>query len=126
MSDPSQTVPHVSVIVPARNEEANIGDCLRSLVAQGTVEGRAIEIIVADDGSEDRTAEIVREIAAANRCVKLISVPPLPEGWLGKTHALHAAVEHAQGEWLLFTDADTRHAPGKKRFAPRFNCFSHS
>ena len=107
----------MSVLIPARNEEANIGECVRSLRGQGPVEGREIEIIVADDGSEDGTAAIVRELAAAassmNSAVKLVCVPPLPEGWLGKTHALHAAAEQARGEWLLFTDADTRHQAGK-------------
>ena len=103
------TTPRVSVIVPARDEEANIGGCVRSLVAQG----ERIEIIVADDGSQDRTAEIARELAAEFPQVKLVSVPPLPEGWLGKTHALHVAAERSRGEWLLFTDADTRHEPGK-------------
>ena len=119
---PTKTGPYVSVVIPARNEEANIGECVGSLLGQGPVQGREIEIIVADDGSEDRTAAIVRDLASANPSmnvamnpamnvgVKLVSVPPLPEGWLGKTHALHAAVEQAQGEWLLFTDADTRHA----------------
>ncbi|MGH9785226.1 MAG: glycosyltransferase [Terriglobia bacterium] len=105
------TMPRVSAIIPARNEEANIATCVRSLLAQGPAPGNDLEIIVADDGSEDKTAEIVRELAANSPSVRLISVPPLPAGWLGKNHALHAAVEQAQGEWLLFTDADTRHEP---------------
>lgn len=116
---PSKTGPYVSVVIPARNEEANIGECVRSLLRQGPaklLEGRGVEIIVADDGSEDRTAGVVGEMAAQHTNVKLVSVPRLPEGWLGKTHALHAAVEHARGEWLLFTDADTRHEPAKLAF----------
>ena len=100
-------MPRVSAIIPARNEEANVAACVRSLVAQGL--GNDLEIIVADDGSEDRTPAIVGDLAAEHACVKLVSVPPLPEGWLGKSHALHIAVQHAQSEWLLFTDADTRH-----------------
>ena len=103
------TTPRVSVMVPARDEEANIGGCVRSLLAQG----ERIEIIVADDGSQDRTAEIARGLAAEFPQVRLVAVPPLPEGWLGKTHALAVAVEHSRGKWLLFTDADTRHEPGK-------------
>jgi glycosyltransferase involved in cell wall biosynthesis len=102
-------MPRVSAIIPARNEEANVAACVRSLVAQGL--GNDLEIIVADDNSEDRTATIVGDLAAEHACVKLVSVPPLPEGWLGKAHALHIAVQHAQSEWLLFTDADTRHEP---------------
>jgi glycosyltransferase involved in cell wall biosynthesis len=119
-----KTGPVVSVVIPARNEEANIGECVRSLLGQGSgtrFGERGMEIIVADDGSEDRTAAIVRDLAAGNLSmnpagnpgVKLVPVPTPPDGWLGKTHALHAAVEHARGEWLLFTDADTRHEPGQ-------------
>lgn len=99
----------VSVIVPARNEEANIADCVRSLLAQG----QDVEIIIAEDGSEDATAEIVRQLAAAYPQVKLLSVPAVPEGWFGKPHALAVGAEQARGRWLLFTDADTRHAPGR-------------
>jgi len=106
---PSQTGPRVSVLVPARNEEANIGECVRSLLGQGL--GDDLEIIVADDNSRDRTAEIVSELAAERPRMTLISVPPPPEGWLGKTHALDFAMQYAHGEWLLFTDADTRHEP---------------
>ena len=106
-----RTIPRLSVIIPARNEEANIAACVRSLLAQGPALGNDLEIIVADDGSEDRTAAIARELAGEHPGVKLISVPPLPAGWLGKAHALHTAVEQARGEWLLFTDADTRHEP---------------
>ena len=101
----------ISVIVPARNEEANIGACVQSLLAQG----EGIEIVVADDGSEDGTAAVVRALASEAANVKLVSVPPLPAGWIGKNHALHCAVPHTQGEWLLFTDADTRHAEGALR-----------
>ena len=101
------TTPRVSVMVPARDEEPSIGGCVRSLLAQG----KDLEIIVADDGSRDRTVEIVHELAAKFPQVRFVSVPPLPEGWLGKPHALHIAVQHAQSEWLLFTDADTRHEP---------------
>ena len=106
----------ISVLIPARNEQENIGDCLRSLLEQGT----SVELIVADDSSEDDTAAIVRQIAAEKPAadhspdcanVTLVSVPPLPAGWLGKNHALHTAVPHATGEWICFTDADTRHAP---------------
>lgn len=98
----------ISVIVPARNEEANIGECLLSLLGQG----EEVEILVADDGSEDSTAAIVQELAPGAPNVKMVVVPPLPGGWSGKNHALHVAVPHSKGEWLLFTDADTRHAEG--------------
>ena len=107
----SSSLPLISVIVPARNEQANIADCLRSLLQQG----EAVEIIVADDNSEDMTAEIAQEIAGTTESVKLVRVPPLPEGWLGKNHALASAAPRARGSWLLFTDADTRHVEGALR-----------
>jgi len=95
----------VSVIVPARNEEASLADCLQSLVAQSGVE---FEIIVVDDHSTDRT----REIAESFPGVRVIEAGPLPEGWTGKNNAVTCGARQAHGEWLLFTDADTVHLPG--------------
>src|SRR5258706_2635728 len=97
--------PEVSIIVPARNEEVCLGDCLASLVAQT---GVAFEIIVVDDQSTDRTRAIAESFAG----VRVISPEPLPAGWTGKNNALVAGVKEARGEWLLFTDADTVHLPG--------------
>ena len=97
--------PQVSVIVPARNEEACLGSCLQSLVAQI---GVRFEIIVVDDGSTDRT----REIAESFSSVRVISPGPLRRGWSGKNNALVAGAKGALGEWFLFTDADTVHLPG--------------
>ncbi|MFY9560222.1 MAG: glycosyltransferase family 2 protein [Terriglobales bacterium] len=99
------TLPEVSIIVPARNEEACLGDCLQSLVAQT---GVAFEIIVVDDHSTDRTRAIAESLAG----VRVISAGPLPAGWTGKNNAVVAGVREARGEWLLFTDADTVHLPG--------------
>ena len=95
----------VSITVPARNEEASLGDCLRSLVAQT---GMAFEIIVVDDGSTDRTREIAESFAG----IRVMSAPPLPPGWTGKNNAVAAGAAAARGTWLLFTDADTVHLPG--------------
>ena len=97
--------PRVSLLVPARNEEANLRACLESLIAQ---QGVAFELIVIDDQSTDRTADIAQSFPS----VRLITADPLPSGWCGKQHALHCGVQYARGEWLLFTDADTVHRPG--------------
>ena len=97
--------PTVSVIVPARNEEASLRACLESLMAQA---GLPFEVIVVDDQSTDRT----REIALSFPGVRVIDASPLPPGWTGKNHAVTCGARVAKGEWLLFTDADTVHLPG--------------
>jgi len=102
--------PQVSVIVPARNEEASLGACLESLVAQT---GVAFEIIVVNDHSTDRTREIAESFAAMSETnLRVIEAGPLPEGWTGKNNAVTTGARAARGEWLLFTDADTVHLPG--------------
>jgi glycosyltransferase involved in cell wall biosynthesis len=98
-------IPEISIIIPARNEEASLGDCLASLTPQT---GMAFEIIVVDDGSTDRT----REIAQSFPEVRVISPAPLPDGWTGKNNAVIAGAKEARAQWLLFTDADTVHLPG--------------
>jgi len=98
----------VSIIVPARNEEANIERVLRSLAVQERVR----EILVVDDKSEDRTAEILEAMKAEMPLLRVLRIDSLPEGWLGKTYAVSVAAREAAGDWLLFTDADTEHLPG--------------
>jgi glycosyltransferase involved in cell wall biosynthesis len=101
----------LSVIIPARNEEDCVGDCLRSLVSQSESAwqlGRDWEVLVVDDHSTDRT----RSIAAGFPGVTVIPAPDLPKGWTGKANAAWAGAQAARGEWLLFTDADTIHEPG--------------
>ncbi|HTV66476.1 MAG TPA: glycosyltransferase [Bryocella sp.] len=98
----SVTHPDVSVIVPARNEEACLGDCLRSLVGQP---GVGYEIIVVDDHSTDGTRAVAEGFP-----VQIIDADSLPAGWSGKCNALWSGARVAKGKWLLFTDADTKHA----------------
>jgi glycosyltransferase involved in cell wall biosynthesis len=107
--------PAVSVIVPARNEEACLAACLQSLVAQQASENHfSFEIIVIDDHSTDRTLEIARSFATkfADQKIRVISAAPPPAGWTGKNNAVITGVRAARGAWLLFTDADTIHLPG--------------
>ncbi len=98
----------VSVIIPARNEEANIARCVRSVANQRGVR----EIIVADDHSEDATAAILEDLKKEIPQLRTIRLESLPPGWVGKTYAAASAAGRAQGDWLLFTDADTEHLPG--------------
>jgi len=104
--------PEVTIIIPARNEAANISACLKSLIDQP---GVSSEIFVIDDNSEDNTREEVSRFPQ----VKLISAPHLPDGWTGKAFAIQQAIPHARGRWLLFTDADTKHVRGSLRAALR-------
>src|SRR5437667_664151 len=103
--------PHarVSVIIPARNEEANIERAVRSIAAQG---GVPLEIIVVDDQSEDQTGEILKSLKAEIPSLRALRVDTLPDGWLGKPHALACGAKIASADWLLFTDADAEHGPG--------------
>lgn len=101
----------LSVIVPARNEQDCVGECLRSLAAQseeGWRLGQKWEILLVDDHSTDET----RAIAEAIGGVSVMSAPALEKGWTGKANAVWAGAQAARGEWLLFTDADTVHEPG--------------
>jgi Glycosyl transferase family 2 len=110
----------VSIIVPARNEEASLERCLRSLVEQ---QGIGFEVIAVDDASTDRTPQIIENFAGMKECPLLRQNPFLlgmtalkanvPEpGWTGKANAVWQAAQGARGTWLLFTDADTVHETG--------------
>lgn len=102
--------PFISVIVPARNEAKNIGRCVRSLCASRYEGG--FEVIVVDDRSDDDTAEVAESVAkGCASTVRVVRGAELPSDWTGKPWACHQGVEAARGELLLFTDADTWHAP---------------
>ncbi len=98
----------VSILIPARNEAANIGPALDAALASA---GVPVEILVMDDGSTDATPEIVRSRAVRDGRVRLLTAPPLEEGWTGKVHACHHLSEAAKGTHFLFVDADVRLAP---------------
>ena len=103
-----EAAPSLSVVVPARNEERSIERCVRSLIAQTA---RDLELIVVDDRSEDATPAILARLAAEHPRLRIVAGEPLPGGWVGKPWALAQGARAARGEWLLFTDADTWHAP---------------
>ena len=100
--------PLVSIIIPARDEENNIGPCLESLQRQDYPN---LDIIVLDDNSSDDTPLIISRLATVDSRVRMLQGQPLPEGWAGKPFACFQAAQQARGHWLLFVDADTRHEP---------------
>lgn len=105
---PPIEAPLLSVVVPARNEERSIERCIRSLLAQ-TLDD--YEVIAVDDRSDDRTGAILDRLASEDPRLRVVRGAPLPEGWVGKPWALAQGARAARGAWLLFTDADTCHAP---------------
>jgi glycosyltransferase involved in cell wall biosynthesis len=108
--DPEPPVwPSVSVVSAARNEAVDLAESLTSRLADGYPN---LEIIVVDDRSEDATPQILADFASRDPRVRPVRVDELPEGWLGKVHALARGVEAAGGEWLLFSDADVVVEPG--------------
>ena len=98
----------VSVLIPARNEEALIASSLSAALASVDID---LEVIVLDDHSKDATAAIVREFAQRDRRVVLREAPELPQGWCGKQHACQTLGNLATKPYLVFIDADVRLAP---------------
>lgn len=100
---PCANQPLIAVIVPARNEAADIEATLRSLMAAENVR---LEIIAVDDRSTDATGAIMDRLAAEDGRVSALHISELPAGWMGKTHAMAMAAARATAPWLLFTDGD--------------------
>jgi chlorobactene glucosyltransferase len=101
--------PFISVLVPARNEERGIRECVNSLCNQVY---SSYEVLVLDDGSTDSTPDILRELQKQYPdTLTIVSGTDLPQDWIGKSHACHQLSMKAKGEYLLFTDADTIHSP---------------
>lgn len=102
--------PRVTVVVACRNEQDHIRDCVEGILSQDYPN---VELIVVNDRSEDRTAEVLREIR--DHRLKVLEVKELPVGWFGKTHAMWLGARAGEGEWLVFTDSDTRLCEGALR-----------
>jgi glycosyltransferase involved in cell wall biosynthesis len=108
--------PMVSVVVPARDEARGVEEALRSLA---NLDYPALEVIAVDDRSTDGTGAIIDRVAAGDPRVRSLHIAELPEGWLGKCHAMQAGGRLAEGELLLFTDGDVVFAPDTLRLAVR-------
>ena len=116
----SEPTLQLSVIVPARNEERNLPNCLATLLAQSDeffLLDRDWELIVIDDASSDRTLAIAKDLSAQHEGIKILEAPPLElratqRAFTGKTQACWLGAQQARGRWLLFTDADTLHERG--------------
>ena len=111
MSGEPSTASHdllISAIVPARDEEDVIAACINSLALQPEI----AEILVINDHSTDRTAEIVRYLMPQIPRLRLLEAPAVPDGWVGKNNAVWRGASEAKHTWLLFTDADAQLEPG--------------
>jgi glycosyltransferase involved in cell wall biosynthesis len=103
-----ETGPLLSVIVAARNEDEQIKPSIQSQLVQTY---KNVEWILVNDRSEDTTGSMMDELKEMDSRVKVIHLPSLPEGWLGKNHALYKGYQHASGSRILFTDADVMYSP---------------
>ena len=102
-ADVNSLLPEVTVVFAARDEEARIENTVLHLLRQ---EGTQLRVIVVDDRSKDRTAEILQRLSKSDARLEYLRVETLPEGWLGKCHACHLGAQAAKTDWILFTDAD--------------------
>lgn len=109
-----EDLPSLTIVSAARNEAARVGAAARTLLAQ---DYPGLQVIAVDDRSEDETGTILDGIAGRDPRLEVIHVASLPEGWLGKCHALAAGASEAHGAWLLFTDGDVSLSPGAARQA---------
>ena len=98
----------VSVIMPARNEGEMIAESIRSILASTSVN---LELITVNDRSSDNTGAVMDAAAATDGRVRVIHISELPDGWLGKNHAMHCAAQQAKGDYMLFTDGDIIYQP---------------
>jgi glycosyltransferase involved in cell wall biosynthesis len=106
--------PRLTVVVPCRDEAANVEAAVRSLLAQDYPD---LEVVAVDDRSTDGTDAILDRLRAAEPRLAVIHVTDLPPGWLGKNHACHVGAERARGRFVLFADGDVVFAQGAIRRA---------
>jgi hypothetical protein len=100
--------PLLSILVPAKDEAENIEQALRAKLATNYPN---VEVLVIDDRSSDGTGDIARRVAAGDTRVRVVRIDTLPDGWLGKVHALEHGMRAARGEWVLMSDADVSLSP---------------
>jgi cellulose synthase/poly-beta-1,6-N-acetylglucosamine synthase-like glycosyltransferase len=103
-----QNPPHVTIVIPAKDEGAGINRCIESILTQDYPQ---FNIIAIDDRSSDDTGKNLDKIASKDSRLRVIHVEELPPGWLGKCHALHLGTRNVQGDWLLFVDSDVTLEP---------------
>ncbi len=106
--------PRLAVVIAARDEEAMIARAVRSLLDQ---DYPALELIVVDDRSSDRTGAILDDLARDDPRLRVVHIADLPDGWLGKTNAMQRGASETFAPWILFTDGDVIFAPGALRRA---------
>lgn len=111
--------PHVSIVVPARNEARGVEDAMLTLLEQ---DYPSYGIVAIDDRSEDETGVILDRLASEHARLEVIHVHELPEGWLGKTHAMQRGADAASSPWILFTDADVHFDRTALRRAMAYAC----
>ncbi len=102
---PADELPELSMLVAGKEEEANIERCLTGLLAQ---DYPRLQLIAVNDRSEDRTGEILDEVAAGDERLTAVHVKELPAGWFGKNNAMREGLERATADWFCFTDADCK------------------
>jgi chlorobactene glucosyltransferase len=112
VSSPSSNVPRVTIIVPARNEQLNIGPCIGALLDQNYPKEH-LTIIAVDDHSTDSTYAVASSIAGRSSQAKVVQSPALPPHWVGKSHAcwIGSSISRTEDEWLCFIDADVEAEP---------------
>jgi glycosyltransferase involved in cell wall biosynthesis len=120
VKQPAPSVP-LAVIIAVRNEEADLAEALESMCH---LQYAPYRLVVINDRSTDSTPEILARFEKQYTHLTVIQIKELPEGWLGKNHALYRGYEQTKEEWMLFTDADIRYAPDTLNKAMQY-CLDH-